>query len=112
MTKQSNSPKRPAASGAVREGAPAPAPPRAERRRCARWNAHVPVFVYGHTCDQTPFHEDAYSSVVSERGALLVLTTAAPGCIRLSRGAAQKNPLNHRPARKACCDCFRKSLIP
>ena len=76
MTKQFNSPKRPAASGAVHESDPAP--PRADRRRCARWNAHVPVFVYGHTSDQTPFHEDAYSSVVSERGALLIMTTPVP----------------------------------
>jgi len=78
MSKNSNLPKRLPPSGAVRESGAAPAPPQAERRRCARWNAHVPVFVYGHTCDQTPFHEDAYSSVVSERGALLIMTTPVP----------------------------------
>ena len=78
MTKQFNSPKRPAASGAVRENDTTPAPPRADRRRCARWNAHVPVFVYGHAFSQEPFHEDAYSAVVSDRGALLIMTTAVP----------------------------------
>jgi hypothetical protein len=38
----------------------------------------VPVFVYGHTAAQDPFHEEAYSAVVSARGALLVMTTAVP----------------------------------
>jgi PilZ domain len=50
------------------------APSRAERRRASRWTAHVPVFVYGHAGGQAPFHEEAYSAVVSDRGALLVMT--------------------------------------
>src|SRR5712692_9358365 len=49
---------------------------RPERRRAPRWKAHVPVFVYGHDTGQAPFHEDAYSTVVSEHGALLNMTTA------------------------------------
>ena len=59
---------------------PHPAEPRAERRRSPRWSAHVPVFVYGHTGTegQTPFHEEAYSVIVSDRGALLIMTTAVP----------------------------------
>lgn len=35
----------------------------------------MPVFVYGHTGAETPFHEEAYSTVVSDRGALLIMTT-------------------------------------
>jgi hypothetical protein len=54
-----------------------PAIARPERRRAARWKAHVPVFVYGHG-GQAPFHEDAYSAVVSDCGALLIMTTAVP----------------------------------
>jgi hypothetical protein len=65
-------------SSTVHKSDTTPAPPQAERRRCARWNAHVPVFVYGHACSQAPFHEVAYSAVVSERGALLIMTTAVP----------------------------------
>lgn len=59
---------------------PRSAPPRAERRRSPRWNAHVPVFVYGHAGAgaQQPFHEEAYSAVVSDRGALLIMTTEVP----------------------------------
>ena len=30
-----------------------------DRRRSARWAAHVPVFVYGHTAGWQPFHEEA-----------------------------------------------------
>jgi hypothetical protein len=55
-------------------------PPQGERRRTPRWKAHVPVFVYGHTADQQPFHEEAYSANVSDLGALLVMTaTVRPG---------------------------------
>jgi hypothetical protein len=57
---------------------PRAAQPRTERRRSPRWSAHVPVFVYGHTAAQDPFHEEAYSAVVSDRGALLIMTTAVP----------------------------------
>lgn len=52
--------------------------PRAERRRSTRSRAHVPVFVYGRTAGQDPFHEEAYSAVVSDRGALLIMTTTVP----------------------------------
>ncbi len=78
MSKRIDAPKHFRPSGAVHESSAEPSPPRAERRRCARWNAHVPVFVYGHPSGQAPFHEDAYSAVVSERGALLIMSTAVP----------------------------------
>jgi len=77
MNKNFDGPKHRRPSGTVQEG-PAPSPPRAERRRSVRWNAHVPVFVYGHPTGQAPFHEEAYSAVVSDCGALLVMTTAVP----------------------------------
>jgi hypothetical protein len=57
---------------------PRAAEPRAERRRAPRWNAHVPVFVYGHMGDDEPFCEEAYSAVVSDRGALLIMATTVP----------------------------------
>jgi len=78
MSKNFDAPSNLRPSGTVHENDTAPAPPRADRRRCARWNAHVPVFVYGHPAGQSPFHEDAYSAVVSERGALLIMTTPVP----------------------------------
>jgi hypothetical protein len=59
------------------------APPRSERRRSARWSAYVPVFVYGHPSGRPPFHENAYSAIVSDRGALLVMSAAAPPGERL-----------------------------
>jgi hypothetical protein len=49
-----------------------------ERRRSPRCNAYVPVFVYGRTATQDPFHEEAYSAVVSDRGGLLIMTTTVP----------------------------------
>lgn len=52
--------------------------PRAERRRSPRWNAHIPIFIYGHTQANAPFHEEAYSAVVNDCGALLIMTTAVP----------------------------------
>ena len=52
------------------------AAPKAERRRAPRWKVHVPVFVYGRNRADQPFHEDAYSAVVSDCGALLIMTTA------------------------------------
>jgi hypothetical protein len=74
MNKNFDAPRDIRPSGTVQERGGAP--PRTERRRCARWNAHVPVFVYGHPSGQAPFHEEAYSVVVGERGALLIMTTA------------------------------------
>ena len=57
---------------------PSPRPPElhGERRRSPRWSAHIPVFIYGHTGSGDPFHEEAYSSVVNDDGALLVMTVA------------------------------------
>ena len=55
-------------------------PPKAERRRCPRWSAHVPVSVSGHSADHQPFREEAHSAVVSELGGLLVMTASVhPG---------------------------------
>ncbi|HEY1866377.1 MAG TPA: PilZ domain-containing protein [Candidatus Acidoferrales bacterium] len=55
-------------------------PQKTERRRCPRWIANVPVFVYGHNASRQPFHEEAYSANVSEAGALLVMkATVRPG---------------------------------
>jgi hypothetical protein len=63
-------------SGSSREAGALPV----ERRRSARWSAHVPVFVYGHTPGLTPFHEEAYSTNVSALGARLVMmATVRPG---------------------------------
>jgi hypothetical protein len=78
MSKNFNGPEHLQPSSAGCESSTPPAPPRADRRRCARWNAHVPVFVYGHPSGQSPFHEEAYSAMVSERGALLIMTTPVP----------------------------------
>ena len=57
-----------------------PARPKSERRRSRRWKALIPIFVYGHGSGLEPFHEEAYSAVVSETGGLLVMTAAVqPG---------------------------------
>jgi hypothetical protein len=57
-----------------------PGSAQAERRRSARWTAHVPVFVYGHTAGSQPFHEEAYSADVSAVGARLIMAaTVRPG---------------------------------
>jgi hypothetical protein len=47
---------------------------KSQRRRSDRWKAFIPVFVYGHGSGLEPFHEEAYSAVVSETGGLLVMT--------------------------------------
>jgi hypothetical protein len=52
----------------------APESARSERRRSRRWKAFIPVFVYGYGAGREPFHEEAYSAVVSENGGLLVMT--------------------------------------
>ena len=55
-------------------------PAEGERRRSPRRKAHVPVFVYGHNPAQQPFHEEAYSAVISELGGLLIMSAAVlPG---------------------------------
>jgi hypothetical protein len=53
----------------------APESAKSERRRSNRWKAFIPVFVYGYGRGLEPFHEEAYSAVVSETGGLLVMTT-------------------------------------
>jgi hypothetical protein len=56
------------------------ATPQVERRRSARWNARLIVFVYGHTADWSPFHERASSLNVSASGARLsMVMTVRPG---------------------------------
>ncbi len=52
----------------------APMSEKSERRRSSRWKAFIPVFVYGYGSALEPFHEQAYSAVVSETGGLLVMT--------------------------------------
>jgi hypothetical protein len=47
--------------------------PRSDRRRSRRWELDVPVFVYGHSTAQEPFHEEAHTLDVSANGALLML---------------------------------------
>jgi hypothetical protein len=78
MSKSFDAPNRIQPSGSTHGNDQMPAAPRAERRRSPRWNAHVPVFVYGHSSGRAPFHEEAYSAVVSDRGALLIMTTTVP----------------------------------
>ena len=78
MTQSFDEPKRGRSSRSTKRSDLMPAAPRPERRRAPRWKAHVPVFVYGHDTGQAPFHEDAYSTVVSEHGALLIMTTPVP----------------------------------
>jgi hypothetical protein len=56
-----------------RDAEPSSVPPVGERRRSPRRKASVPVFVYGHNPAQQPFHEEAYSAVISELGGLLVM---------------------------------------
>jgi hypothetical protein len=59
---------------------PTPVPPVGERRRSPRRKASVPIYVYGHNPAQQPFHEEAYSAVISELGGLLVMrSTVHPG---------------------------------
>ena len=63
------------AMNAHRNDDEAPESGEAERRRSNRWKAFIPVFVYGYGRGLEPFHEEAYSAVVSETGGLLVMTT-------------------------------------
>jgi len=51
-----------------------PAPgPHSDRRRSRRWSLDVPVFVYGHSTAQEPFHEEAHTIDVSANGGLVML---------------------------------------
>lgn len=71
---------------------PLAVPPVGERRRSPRRKATVPVFVYGHNPAQQPFHEEAYSAVISELGGLLVMrATVRPGqALLLTNKVTQK----------------------
>ena len=45
----------------------------AERRRSARASIYVPVFVYGYTSAEEPFHQDTNTLQVNDNGGLLRL---------------------------------------
>ncbi len=62
----------------------APAPPKAERRRCPRRNARVTVVVQGLDSEDQRFQEEACSANVSELGGLLEMDAAVlPGQVLL-----------------------------
>jgi hypothetical protein len=48
---------------------------RAERRRTARVNVQVPVFVYGYTPEGDPFYEDARTIAINAHGGLIFMPT-------------------------------------
>ena len=50
-----------------------PPGPQSDRRRNRRWAVDLPVFVYGHSAAQEPFHEEAHTVDVCANGALLIL---------------------------------------
>lgn len=54
-------------------------PQPAERRRSARADTYVPLFVYGYTSGREPFHEDTNSLEVSNNGGLLRLDAPVRG---------------------------------
>ena len=57
-----------------------PVAPKAERRRCPRWNAQVAVVVQGLDSQEQRFNEEAWSANVSELGGLLMMDSAVfPG---------------------------------
>jgi hypothetical protein len=45
-----------------------------DRRRSRRWMLDVSVFVYGHSPEKEPFHEEARTLNVNANGALLLLS--------------------------------------
>jgi hypothetical protein len=45
----------------------------AERRRSARASIYVPVFVYGYTSSDEPFHQDTNTLQINDNGGLLRL---------------------------------------
>lgn len=49
----------------------------AERRRSSRQSVYVPLFVYGHTSSDEPFHEETNTLEVNANGGLLHLDEAA-----------------------------------
>jgi len=48
---------------------------RAERRRTARLNVQVPLFVYGYTPEGDPFYEDARTIAINAHGGLIFMPT-------------------------------------
>jgi hypothetical protein len=44
---------------------------RPERRRTARLNVQVPLFIYGHTPEGNPFYEDACTIEINAHGGLI-----------------------------------------
>jgi hypothetical protein len=46
---------------------------RPERRRTARLNVQVPLFVYGYTPEGDPFYEDAHTIAINTHGALIFM---------------------------------------
>jgi hypothetical protein len=52
----------------------AAAPEAPDRRKSRRWSLDVSVYVYGYGPGKDPFHEEAHTLNVSERGALLLLS--------------------------------------
>ena len=68
-------------------------------RRSVRWKAFIPVFVYGYGSGQEPFHEEAYSAVVSETGGLLVMRACVqPGHLLLVTNRATQEERECRVA--------------
>ena len=48
---------------------------RPERRRAARLNVQVPLFVYGYTPEGDPFYEDARTIAINTHGGLIFMPT-------------------------------------
>lgn len=48
---------------------------RPERRRTARLNVQVPLFVYGYTPEGNPFYEDACTIAINTQGGLIFMPT-------------------------------------
>jgi len=50
-------------------------PERPDRRRTARLNVQVPLFVYGYTPEGDPFYEDACTIAINAHGGLIFMQT-------------------------------------
>lgn len=48
-----------------------------ERRRSSRESVYVPLFIYGHTVNQEPFHQETNTLEVNANGGLLHLDETA-----------------------------------
>ncbi len=87
------------AMNAHRNDDEAPESGEAERRRSNRWKAFIPVFVYGYGSGLEPFHEEAYSAVVSDNGGLLVMMARVrPGHLLLITNRATQEERECRVA--------------